>query len=59
MDISEIYKTKKAAEAEICDILKGFTLATGMTVDGVKVIQIDTAKESINVFYKTQLEVKL
>ncbi len=59
MDIQDIYKAKKAAESEICDILKGFTLATGMPVDGVKVIQIDTAKEAINVYYKTRLDVKL
>ena len=58
MDILEIYRTKKEAEGEICDILKGFTISTGMAADGVKVIQLD-AKDKINVYYKVEIDVKL
>ena len=58
MDISEVYRIKNEVEVEMCDLLKGFTIATSMAVDGIKVIQID-AKETINVYCKVKVEVKL
>lgn len=57
--VAEIYKIKNAAEAEINDVLRGFTLSTGMEVDGVKIIAIPTKEEKINTYYKVELEVKL
>jgi hypothetical protein len=39
--------------------LRGFTLSTGMEVDGVKIIAIPTKEEKINTYYKVELEVKL
>lgn len=59
MDIREIYKVKSAAEAEIADVVKGFTLATGMEVSAVEVIAIPTKEEKINTYYRIKLDVKL
>ena len=59
ISIAEIYKTKNAAEAEINDILKGFTLATGMDVEGMEILAIPTKEDKVNTYYKTRLVVKL
>jgi len=59
ISINEIYKIKTAAEAEINDTIKGFTLATGMEVEGIKITAIPTKEEKINTYYKVSLEVKL
>jgi len=59
ISVLEIYKIKVTAEAEINDILKGFSLATGMDVDGVTVMPIPTKEDKINTYYKTRLVVKL
>ena len=59
ISVAEIYKTKGVAEAEINDILKGFTIATGMDVDGVEVLAIPTKEDKVNTYYKTRLVVKL
>jgi hypothetical protein len=59
ISVLEIYKIKVTAEAEINDILKGFSLATGMDVDGVTVMPIPTKEDKINTYYKCRLSVKL
>jgi len=57
--VTEIYEIKNAAEAEMNDILKGFTIATGMDVEGVEIMAIPTKEDKINTYYKTRLIVRL
>ena len=52
-------KDKAAAEAEINDILKGFSIGTGFDVDGIDVMAIPTKEDRINTYYKCRLSVKL
>jgi hypothetical protein len=59
ISITDIYKAKNAAEAEINDILKGFTINTGMDVDGIDVMAIPTKEDKINTYYRCRLSVKL
>ena len=59
ISVAEIYKIKSAAEGEINDILKGFTINTGMDVSGVEVMAIPTKEDKINTHYKTRLNIEL
>jgi hypothetical protein len=57
--VIDIYNAKNEAESQIADILKAFTIMSGMNVDGIEIINIPTHENNINLYYKPRLIVKL